>query len=146
MKPWFDKAVTSTQPNAKESRNKGRQRKNQQCQSPNLLRKTKNVCWKGRRKLELWQIWDLTNILRVKALKLKKLLQDLTATPEETSQLRGHRFVNMLSPSALLRRLDPQGTLSFSNLLRELALKIGRGYSYVTRTPTSFCFLYGTPD
>ena len=30
----------------------------------------------------------------------------------------------MLSLSALLLRLDPQGTLSFSNLLKELALKI----------------------
>ena len=30
--------------------------------------------------------------------------------------------------------------------LEENHLKIGRGYSYVTRTPTSFCYSYDTPD
>ena len=45
VKPWFDKHTAK----CKEEPNKGKQRKNQQSQNPNLLRKTKNVCWKGRR-------------------------------------------------------------------------------------------------
>ena len=120
VKPWFDKHTAKCKGEPKQGKTKEKTKS-----KPKLTEEDKKLLLDRKEMIGTLANLGFDEYFESEGFEtVKKLLQELTATPEEAAQLRGHRFVNMLSLSALLLRLDPQGTLSFSNLLKELASKI----------------------
>ena len=93
VEPWFDKHKAKCKGEPKQGKTKEKPTKSK----PKLTEEDKKRLLERKEKIRALANLGFDEYFESEGFEtVKKLLQDLTATPEETSQLRGHCFVSML--------------------------------------------------